>query len=101
MPFKLKSAAAASLPSCLPLSALLWLPVSAQEGHFYPLVRQVLQVAFQGKEPGPGGLSVGISESYELAFTVEGEASCMSRACFSLREAIAFSALEELHLARF
>lgn len=34
----------------------------------------------QGKEPGPGGLSVGIPESHGLVLTVEVKAPCMPRA---------------------
>lgn len=35
------------LPSCLPLSALLWLPISAPEGYLHPLVRQVALVSLR------------------------------------------------------
>lgn len=34
----------------------------------------------QGKELGPGGLSVGIPESHRLVLTVEMKAPCMPRA---------------------
>jgi len=47
VPFKLKPAVTVSLPSCLPLSALLWLPVSVPEGYLHPLVRQVALVALK------------------------------------------------------
>lgn len=33
----------------------------------------------QGKEPGPGGLSVGIPESHGLVLTAEGKAPCTLR----------------------
>lgn len=47
MPFKLKPAVTVSLPSCLPLSALLWLLISAPEVYLHPLVRQVALVALR------------------------------------------------------
>lgn len=60
VPLKLKPAVTVSLPSCLPLSALLQLPVSAPEGCGHPPARQVALVALRERNQDQVGPSVGI-----------------------------------------